>query len=154
MRVETSSLTTGGTPRRYCSVCSMASGASSPATVSRMISSSPTQVCRLAVRTVPASTPVCGMALAATPALTAPHTSTVPLRGSMRRDKTPGRPVISVPSPYTRSAVRWGREVWPPGEYSVISIWSAAEVIGPCRTAILPTSSRGSQCSAKIRDTR
>lgn len=43
--------------------------------------------------------------------------------------------------------------MWPPGEYSVISIWSAAEVMGPCRTAIFPTSSRGSQCSAKIRDT-
>ena len=32
-------------------------------------------------------------------------------------------------------------------------IFQAAEVIGPCRTAILPTSSRGSQCRAKIRDT-
>ena len=41
----------------------------------------------------------------------------------------------------------------PPGEYSVISIWSAAEVMGPRRTATLPTSSRGSQCRAKIRDT-
>ncbi|CFS15895.1 Uncharacterised protein [Mycobacterium tuberculosis] len=41
----------------------------------------------------------------------------------------------------------------PPGEYSVISIESAADVMGPCRTATLPTSSRGSQCRAKIRDT-
>ena len=48
---------------------------------------------------VPASMPVCGMALAATPALTAPHTITVLVRGSMRRDSTPGSPVISVPSP-------------------------------------------------------
>ena len=40
-----------------------------------------------------------GMALAATPALTAPHTNTVLLRGSMRRDSTPGSPVMSVPSP-------------------------------------------------------
>ncbi|CNM87320.1 Uncharacterised protein [Mycobacterium tuberculosis] len=56
-------------------------------------------MCRLAVRTVPASTPVCGMALGATPAFTAPHTNTVLLRGSMRRDSTPGSPVISVPSP-------------------------------------------------------
>ncbi len=46
---------------------------------------------------VPASVPVCGIALAATPALTAPHTITVLLRGSMRRDSTPGRPVITVP---------------------------------------------------------
>ena len=43
--------------------------------------------------------PVCGMALAATPALTAPHTITVLVRGSMRRDSTPGRPVISGAEP-------------------------------------------------------
>ena len=36
---------------------------------------------------------------------------------------------------------------------SVTSIRSAADVIGPGRTATLPTASRGSQCSAKIRDT-
>ena len=35
----------------------------------------------------------------------------------------------------------------------MISIESAAEVIGPSRTATLPTSSRGSQCRAKIRAT-
>ena len=33
------------------------------------------------------------------PALTAPHTITVLVRGSMRRDSTPGSPVINVPSP-------------------------------------------------------
>ena len=71
----------------------------------------------------------------------------------MRRDSTPGSPVITVPSPYTRSVVRCGREVCPPGECSVISIVSAADVIGPGRTATRPTASRGSQCSAKIRDT-
>jgi hypothetical protein len=38
------------------------------------------------------------MALAATPALTAPHTMTVLWRGSSRRDNTPGTPVIRVPS--------------------------------------------------------
>ena len=41
----------------------------------------------------------------------------------------------------------------PPGEYSVISMRSAADVMGPGLIATLPTSSRGSQCSAKIRDT-
>ena len=92
----------------------MPSGASSAETVSRTIDSSVSQVSRLAVRTVPASMPVCGIALAATPALTAPHTITVLVRGSMRRDSTPGSPVISVPSPYTRSPVRCGREVCPP----------------------------------------
>ena len=59
----------------------------------------PSQVSRLAVRIVPASVPLCGMALAATPALTAPHTITVLWRGSIRRDSTPGTPVIRVPSP-------------------------------------------------------
>ena len=47
---------------------------------------------------VPATLPVCGIAFAATPALTAPHTMTVLLRGSTRRDSTPGTPVIRVPS--------------------------------------------------------
>ena len=70
----------------------MPSGASSDETISRTIDSSVTQVSRLAVRMVPASVPVCGIALAATPALTAPHTMTVLLRGSMRRDSTPGTP--------------------------------------------------------------
>ena len=71
----------------------------------------------------------------------------------MRRDSTPGRPVINVPSPYTRSPVRCGREVCPPWLCSVSSMWSAADVIGPARTATRPTASRGSQCSAKMRDT-
>ena len=57
------------------------------------------QVSLLAVRTVPASVPVCGMALAATPALAAPHTITVECRGSIRRDSTPGNPVMTVPIP-------------------------------------------------------
>jgi hypothetical protein len=61
------------------------------------------------------------MALAATPALTAPHTMTVLKRGSTRRDNTPGTPVIRVPSAYTRSPVRCGRDVCPPGERTVIS---------------------------------
>ena len=97
--VQRSSLTTGGTPRRYCSECSMPSGASRPETISRTRSSIASQVSRLAVRTVPASVPVCGIALAATPALAAPHTITVLCRGSTRRDSTPGSPVIRVPMP-------------------------------------------------------
>ena len=117
------------------------------------MSSSSSQVSRLAVRTVPDKIPVCGIALAATPALTAPHTITVDVRGSMRRDSTPGSPVITVPSPYTRSVVRCGRDVCPPGECRVISIQSAADVMGPAVIATRPTASRGSQCSAKIRDT-
>jgi hypothetical protein len=63
------------------------------------MSSRVSQVSRLAVRMVPASVPVCGIALAAVPELTAPHTITVLLRGSMRRDKIPGTPVINVPIP-------------------------------------------------------
>ena len=74
-------------------------------------------------------------ARAATPALTAPQTITVPFRGSIRRDSTPGTPVISVPRPYTRSPVRCGRDVCPPCDCSVTSSWSAAEVIGPARSA-------------------
>jgi hypothetical protein len=151
--VERSSLTTGGTPRRYCSECSMPSGANRPETVSRTRLSISSQVSRLAVRTVPARVPICGMALAATPALAAPQTITVPCRGSIRRDSTPGSPVITVPIPYTRSEVRCGREVCPPGECRVISSESAAEVIGPAVIATRPTAKRGSQCSAKIRDT-
>jgi hypothetical protein len=46
---------------------------------------------------VPAMEPDCGIALAATPAFTAPHTITVLCRGSTRRDSTPGTPVMSVP---------------------------------------------------------
>ncbi|COX46642.1 Uncharacterised protein [Mycobacterium tuberculosis] len=80
-------------------MCSIANGNSNAEMAWRTSSSRSTQVCRLAVRTVPDRTPVCGMALAAIPALTAPHTSTVLLRGSMRRDSTPGSPVTSVPSP-------------------------------------------------------
>ena len=57
------------------------------------------------------------------------------------------------PSASTRSAVRCGRAVCPPGEVSEISTTSHAEVIGPTRVPSLPTSSRGSQCSAKIRST-
>ena len=41
----------------------------------------------------------------------------------------------------------------PPGDDSLISIMSAADVIGPGLTATLPTARRGSQCSAKIRPT-
>ncbi|SIM31221.1 Uncharacterised protein [Mycobacteroides abscessus subsp. abscessus] len=75
---------------------------------------------------------------------------TVPALGSIRRLNTPGNPVMTVPSPYTRSAVRCGREVCPPGECRVISTVSAADVIAPARIATLPTSRRGSQCKAKI----
>lgn len=56
------------------------------------------QLSRSAVRTVPASDPVCGIAFGAEPALTAPQTITVLSRGSTRRDSTPGSPVIKVPS--------------------------------------------------------
>lgn len=128
----------------------MRSGASSPAITSRTVSSSVIHTSRLPVRTVPANEPICGMALAAWPALTAPHTMTVPALGSIRRLNTPGNPVMTVPSPYTRSAVRCGREVCPPGECRVISTVSAADVIAPARIATLPTSRRGSQCKAKI----
>ena len=105
------------------------------------------------VRRVPRSTPCCGIAFAASPACTAPQTRTVPDRGSTWRVSRSGSCVISSPSASTRSAVRCGRAVWPPGEASSISTTSQAEVIGPVRVPSLPTSSRGSQCRAKIRST-
>ena len=52
-----------------------------------------------------------------------------------------------------RSPVRCGREVWPPVPSSRTSIRSAALVIGPVRTPIVPTSTAGSECRAKIRST-
>lgn len=51
------------------------------------------------VRTVPASIPGTRIAFGAFPALTAPHTMTVPVRGSMRRLSMPGKPVMTVPRP-------------------------------------------------------
>ena len=58
-----------------------------------------------------------------------------------------------LPRAKTRSAVRCGRAVWPPGPVTLTLILSQAAVIGPARVPILPTSSRGSQCRAKIRST-
>ncbi len=60
---------------------------------------------------------------------------------------------MTVPSACTRSAVRCGREVCPPGEVRRSSSMSQAEVIGPTRVPTWPTSRRGSQCSAKMRST-
>ena len=89
----------------------------------------------------------------ATPACTAPQTSDMPCRGSARRDSRPGTSVITRPSAYTRSTVRCGRAVCPPGPDSSTSTLSQAAVIGPVRRPTRPVSSFGSQCSAKIRST-
>ena len=81
-------------------------------------------------------------------------------RGSIptsARPRCAGRPgatapaavvVARAPSAPTMSWVRCGREVCPPEPVSVMSSWSTAEVIGPTLRASLPTSVRGSQCSA------
>ena len=67
-------------------------------TISRTNGSSNAQVSWSPVRTVPVSMPVCGMALGAWPATTAPHTMTVLVRGSTRLLNIPGRPVMTVPN--------------------------------------------------------
>ena len=46
---------------------------------------------------------------------TCPQTSATPARGSTRRDNSAGTCVMTAPSAVTRSAVRCGRAVWPPG---------------------------------------
>ena len=60
---------------------------------------------------------------------------------------------MTVPRACTKSAVRCGREVWPPGEVRRSSSRSAAAVMGPMRVPTRPTASRGSQCRPKIRST-
>src|ERR1039457_4315971 len=102
-------------------------------------------------RTVPSAIPSSGMALAAVPALTRPHTRLRLDRGSTRRDSAAGSSVTILPSAYTRSAVRCGRAVCAPGPVTRTVILSQAAVIGPLLVPTFPTSSRGSQCSAKIR---
>ena len=72
-----------------------------------------------------------GSRSAARPACATPHTSTAAARGSSRRVSTAGRPVITVPIAYTRSVVRCGREVCPPGPNSRSSMTSDVEVIAP-----------------------
>ena len=97
--------------------------------------------------------PSSGMAFAAVPALTRPQTRLRLDRGSTRRDSAAGSSVMIFPSANTRSAVRCGRAVCPPGPVTRTVILSHAAVIGPLLVPILPTSSRGSQCSAKILST-
>ena len=91
-----------------------------------------------------------GIAFAALPARTEPQVRLTPDRGSSRRPSTAGTWVITWPSANTTSAVRCGRDVCPPGPRSVTWTWSEADVIGPIRVPRCPTSTLGSQCSAKI----
>jgi hypothetical protein len=58
-----------------------------------------------------------------------------------------------LPSAYTRSAVKCGLAVWPPGPVTFTVSLSQAAVMGPVLVPILPTSSLGSQCNANIRST-
>ena len=65
------------------------------------------------------TTPDEGMAFVALPARTDPHVRLTPERGSSRRPSTAGTCVITWPSANTTSAVRCGRDVWPPGPRNV-----------------------------------
>src|SRR5579859_3035485 len=93
------------------------------------------------------------MAFGAEPALTRPQTRLRPDLGSTRLDRAAGSSVMILPSAYTRSAVRCGLAVCPPGPLSWTLTLSHAAVIGPTLVPILPASSLGSQCSAKMRST-
>ena len=75
--------------------------------------------------------PSSGMALAAEPALTRPQTRLRLDRGSTRRDSAAGSSVMILPRAKTRSAVRCGRAVCPPGPVTRTVILSQAAVIGP-----------------------
>src|SRR6478752_7444258 len=90
------------------------------------------------------------MALGADPAVIWPHTTDTPLRTSTRRDRTAGTLTAIWASAKTRSSVRCGRDVWPPRPDSSIRMVSEADVMAPIRVPTLPTSMRGSQCSARI----
>lgn len=61
-----------------------------------------------------------------------------------------GTSVTTRAAAVTRSVVRCGRAVCPPGPSSAISSRSQAEVMAPVRSPILPASTRGSQCTASI----
>src|SRR5580692_10390371 len=97
--------------------------------------------------------PSSGIALAAVPAPTRPQTRLRLDLGSTLRDSAAGSSVMILPRAKTRSAVRCGRAVCPPGPVTRTEILSQAAVIAPTRVPILPTSSRGSQCRAKTRST-
>src|SRR5690606_4798893 len=97
--------------------------------------------------------PSSGMALATEPAETRPHTSDRLERGSTRRDSADGSSVTILASAYTRSAVRCGRAVCPPGPVTFTYTLSQAAVIAPVRSPSWPTSMRGSQCRANARST-
>lgn len=82
-----------------------------------------------------------------------PQVTASPLRVSTRRPTSAGTSVTTRAAAVTRSVVRCGRAVWPPGPSREISSRSQAEVIGPTRSPIRPASTRGSQCTAMIRPT-
>src|SRR5215472_16228580 len=91
-------------------------------------------------RTVPSTTPSTGMALAADPALTRPHTRLRLERGSTRRDSAAGSSVTIFAWAYTKSAVMCRRAVWPLADDTQDSILTDAAVIGPVLVLTLTTS--------------
>ena len=80
----------------------------------RIRCSASAQATASSIRTVPATTPPCGMTLWAEPARTMPQTTLTPARGSRRRLRIAGSSVMTLPRAKVRSSVRCGREVWPP----------------------------------------
>ena len=79
------------------------------------------------------------MTLYRVPAEAWPKTSSRPLLAGTRRLTRAGTSVISRPSASTRSTVRCGRAVCPPGPVSRTVTLSAAAVIGPTRRPTWPT---------------
>ena len=150
MAVATSSLITGGTPFTYVIWYCAPVGA----TIAPMSSSKSGWIFRHTwispVRIVPRIVPSSGIALGAKPALIAPKTMTVAVRGSTRRVNSPGRSVTIFARAYTTSFVRCGRDECPPEPVTLTSITSPADVIGPTRTPIMPVRIFGSAWIAKI----
>ena len=72
-------------------------------------------ISRSSERMVPRSSTRVGMTLGASPPWMAPKAATTAFLASKVRRMTAGRSVTIVAAAETRSAVRWGRDVWPPG---------------------------------------
>ena len=91
------SLSTGGTLRVYVTVAATPYGARIPCTSSSTRAGASSQAELSRQRTVPSSSPACGMALATRPAAIRPQTTLSDARGSTRRDRAPGMPITSWP---------------------------------------------------------
>ena len=100
---------------------------------------------------MPATSPRCGMTFAAEPACDdAPHHAHPRARVEAARQDA-GQLGGDLASAKVRSPVRCGRRGVAAGALRRTSSVSAAPVIGPSRRPTWPTSTLGSQCSAKIR---